>query len=101
MHKLVHALRSTNDKAVRDLAADWIERIGLPPGSAKALRQGKPTLLEDWLEISEMVGQLQTQGKTYAGAVDDTAAHFGCGVRHVQKCVKEWNELARTNWDEE
>lgn len=93
LHKLVHALRSKeDDRAIRWLAANWIERIGLPGGAAKALRKGHPALLEDWLDISEMVETLQSI-KTYAEAVAETASHFGCGERHVQKCVAEWRRL--------
>lgn len=96
LQKLIGALRQDPDnKAVRNLAADWIERIGLPPGSAKALRRGKAALLEDWLDISEMVGKLQSGGKTYSDAVIETAAHFGCSDRHVQKCVAEWNQVSK------
>jgi hypothetical protein len=96
LHKLVSALRQdTDNKAVRNIAADWIELIGLPPGSAKALRRGKAALLEDWLDISEMVGKLQSGGKTYSDAVLETAAHFGCSDRHVQKCVAEWNQVSQ------
>jgi hypothetical protein len=96
MHKIVHALRSdADDRAVRALAAIWIERIGLPPGAAKSLRNGNAALLEDWLDISEMVGHLQAAGKTYATAVSETADHFGCSERHVQKCVAEWNAASK------
>lgn len=93
MHKLVMALRSgPDDPALRRLAADWIERIGLPGGAGKALRKGHPALLEDWIDISEMVETLQSI-KTYAEAVAETAKHFGCGERHVQKCVAEWRRV--------
>lgn len=84
LQKLLHALRSPQDDlAVRNLAADWIERIGLPGGAAKALRKGRPALLEDWLEISEMVEDLQ-RTRTYAAATLEAAEHFGCSERHVQ-----------------
>ncbi|MGP4670665.1 hypothetical protein ACSV5N_01700 [Agrobacterium salinitolerans] len=96
MHKLVHALRSDgDDHAVRVLAASWIEKIGLPPGAAKSLRNGNAALLEDWLDISEMVGDIQATGKTYATAVSEAANHFGCSERHVQKCVSEWNAACK------
>lgn len=96
MHKLIQALRSKNDdRAVRHLAADWIERVGLPPGGAKALRNGHAALREDWLKISEMVGNLQSGGRTYAVAVSETAKHFGCSERHVQSCVADWNRASR------
>ncbi|MCV9965739.1 hypothetical protein OIU34_28110 [Pararhizobium sp. BT-229] len=102
MHKLIHALRNGgDDKAMRRVAADWIERIGLPPGAAKALRKGNKKLHEDWLGISEMVTNLQGEGKTYAAAVDQAAKHFGCSDRHVQNCVAEWNEVSRTRWEDE
>lgn len=101
MQKLIHALRSgDDDKAMRRVAADWIERIGLPPGAAKSLRKGSKASLEDWLQISEMATNLQGEGKTYAAAVAETAAHFGCSDRHVQKCVAEWNEASRTRWED-
>ncbi|PWE52403.1 hypothetical protein DEM27_31140 [Metarhizobium album] len=91
LQKLVHALRQDqDDKAVRRLAADWIERIGLPPGAPKALRQGAPALREEWLEIADMVAGLQAQSKTYTEAVQETAAHFGYSERHVQACVADW-----------
>ena len=91
LHKLVHALRQgEDDKAVRHLAADWIERVGLPDGAAKALRKGSPALPEDWLDISEMVAHLQIR-MTHADAVAQAATHFGCSERHVQKCVASWN----------
>lgn len=93
MHKLIAALRSNqDDPGVRNLAADWIERIGLPGGAGKALRKGHPAILEDWLDISEMVETLQFT-TTYAEAVAKTAKHFGCSQRHVQKCVAEWRRL--------
>lgn len=93
MHKLVAALRvGQDDPALRNLAADWIERIGLPAGAAKALRKGQNALLEDWVDISEMVETLQSI-KSYAEAVAETAKHFGCSERHVQKCVAEWRRL--------
>lgn len=93
MHKLIGALRDAkDDRAVRNLAADWIELIALPAGAAKSLRKGRPALLEDWLDISEMVSGLQTT-QTYAAAVSKTAVHFNCSERHVQKCVAEWNRL--------
>lgn len=96
MHKLIHALQSdTDDRAVRLLASEWIERIGLPPGSAKALRNGKAALPEDWLDISEMVGKIQSDGTNYAAAVSETAKHFGCSERHVQKCVSERSSVCK------
>jgi hypothetical protein len=95
MHKLMHALRTGgDDKALRLLAADWIERVGLPPGAAKALRRGHPQMREDWLDISEMVGHMQSAGSTYAAAVADTAKHFNCSERHVQNCVADWRRAA-------
>jgi AraC-like DNA-binding protein len=101
MQKLIHALRTgDDDRAMRRVAADWIERIGLPPGAAKSLRKGGKSLLEDWLQISEMATNLQGEGKTYAAAVAETAAHFGCSDRHVQKCVAEWNEATRNRWED-
>lgn len=101
MQKLIAALRSDRDnRAIRNLAAEWIERIGLPPGSAKALRNGSPALREDWLDISEMVGDLQSRGMTYALAVVEASGHFGCSERHVQKCVAEWNRVSREHGDE-
>lgn len=96
MHKLVHALRNGEDKASRLLAADWIEAIGLPLGGAKKLRRGHLSLPEDWLDISDMVSSLQSEGQTYAQATADTAAHFGCSERHVQKCVGMWKEAERS-----
>ncbi len=102
MQKLIHALRNgDDDKAVRRVAADWIERIGLPPGAAKSLRKGGKALLEDWLDISDMVRSLQGQGKTYAAAVEQAAKHFGCSDRHVQKCVAEWNGASRSQRENE
>jgi len=102
LQKLIHALRNgEDDKAMRRVAADWIERIGLPPGAAKSLRKGKKALREDWLDISEMVGSLQGQGNTYAAAVEQVAAHFGCSDRHVQRCVAEWNEASRAQREDE
>lgn len=93
MQKLIGALLSeSDDRAVRDLAAQWIERVGLPGGAAKALRQGRPELKEYWLEISEMVDELQKL-TTYADAVERAAKHFKCSERHVQKCVAEWNRV--------
>ena len=96
MQKLIHALRSdADDRAVRLLASEWIERIGLPAGGAKALRNGQSALPEDWLDISEMVGKLQSDGCTYAVAISDTAKHFGCSERHVQKCVSAWSDVCK------
>lgn len=90
LQKLVHALREKgDDRAVRNLAADWIERIGLPDGATKKLRQGQPALLEDWLDIADMMTDLQTT-MIYTDAVAQTAKHFGCSERHVQKCVAAW-----------
>ncbi|RUW69279.1 MULTISPECIES: hypothetical protein [unclassified Mesorhizobium] len=101
MHKLVHALRGDGDsKAIRFLAADWIERIGLPGGAAKTLRKGNKALLEDWLDISEMVGKIQAEGKTRDQAIQDTAGYFGCSDRHVEKCVAEWNKVAQAHREE-
>jgi hypothetical protein len=101
MYKLVHALRADHDsKAIRRLAADWIERVGLPGGAAKALRRGNKAMLEDWIDISESVQNLQRIRKTYDEAVRETASHFGCSDRHVQKCVAEWNKVARTDWED-
>jgi hypothetical protein len=97
LQKLVHALRAQEDnRAVRWLAAEWIERISLPGGAAKALRKGRAALREDWLSIAEMVGQKQSDGTSYAAAVSETAAYFGCSERHVQGCVADWHaaELA-------
>lgn len=95
MHKLTHALRTGgDDKALRLLAADWIERIGLPPGAAKALRRGHPPMREDWLDISEMVQHAQSAGSTYAAAVADTAKHFSCSERHVQSCLADWRRAS-------
>ena len=91
MHKLVHALRAEADsKAIRFLAADWIERVGLRPGDAKALRKGNKALREDWSDISDMHGKLMDKGMMYKAAAESTAIHFGCSVRHVEKCVAEW-----------
>lgn len=102
MQKLILALRQKpDDCAVRNLAADWIERVGLPGGAAKSLRKGHPALREDWLAISDMVGKLQGSGKTYAMAVAETASHFGCGDRHVQACVADWNRASQRRWEEE
>lgn len=95
MHKLAHALRTGSDKATRLMAADWIEAIGLPPGGAKALRKGRASLPDDWLEISEMVRDLQSNGKTYAEAVHEAAVHFDYSKRHIEKCVAMWNEAER------
>lgn len=96
LQKLIHALRQdTDSKAVRHLAAAWIERIGLPPGAAKALRRGAPALREDWLDIASMVEAVQGQGKLYAEAVTETAAHFGCSERHVQSCVADLRRASR------
>lgn len=96
LDKLIHALRSdTDDRAIRFLASEWIERVGLPPGSAKALRNGHAALPEDWLDISEMVGKLQSDGRTYAVAISATAKHFGYSERHVQKCVSKWNAVCK------
>lgn len=91
MHKLIAALQAPgDDRAVRLLAAKWIERVGLPGGAGKALRDGRPQLLEDWLDIAEMMRELQ-ESQTYLDAVAMTAAHFGCSDRHVQKCVAAFN----------
>ncbi|MBO6719415.1 MAG: hypothetical protein JJ913_15770 [Rhizobiaceae bacterium] len=90
MHKLIAALRTgRDDKAMRLLAADWIETIGLRPGDAKALRKGNRALREDWLDISDMHGKLMSDGMTFKGATDATAEYFGCSDRHVEKCVAE------------
>ena len=91
MYKLIGILREKpDDRAVRNLAADWIERIGLPDGAAKKLRKGRPSLPDDWLSISEMVVDLQSK-MTYAEAVAQTAAHFDYAESHVIKCVALWN----------
>lgn len=88
MQKLIGALQDANDnRAVRHLAARWIENMGLPAGSAKALRNGKNALPMDWLNISEMVSNLQSEGITYEVAILKAAEHFGYSDRHVQKCV--------------
>jgi predicted Zn-dependent protease len=93
MQKLIDALVAPqDDRAVRNLAAEWIAKIGLPGGAAKKLRGGHPELLEDWLLISEMVQDLKSR-MTYAAATAEAAAHFKCSERHVQKCVAEWNRV--------
>ena len=102
LHKIVHALRQKpDDRAVRHAAANWIERIGLPPGAQKRLRNGNPELPEDWLDISQMFDEKQGAGRTYAAAVAETAAHFGCSVRHVQNCVAEWRRASAFREEQE
>lgn len=95
MQKLIAALLApSDDRAVRHLAAKWIERVALPGGAGKALRGGRPQLLEDWLDIAEMMRELQ-ETETYMDAVAMTAEHFGCSERHVQKCVADFNKATQ------
>ncbi|MDW9899100.1 hypothetical protein GOB10_25680 [Sinorhizobium meliloti] len=102
MQKLLAALRADrDDRAIRYLAAEWIERIALPPGSAKALRNGGSELPDEWLDISEMVGKLQSDGNTYEAAVRETAEHFRYSERHVQRCVADWNAAKEASRDYE
>ena len=91
MHKLAATLEAGNaDKAAQRLAAEWIMTIGLRPGDAKALRCGRKAFPEEWLEIAEMVAELQDGGATYDAAVRNTADHFGYSERHVQICTAMW-----------
>ncbi|UPT93851.1 hypothetical protein J4G48_0031560 [Bradyrhizobium barranii subsp. apii] len=91
MHKLVAVLEAgTADKAVQRLAAEWIMTVGLKPGDAKALRGGRKASPKEWLEIAQMVAELQDGGETYMNAVLKTAEHFGYGERHVQDCSARW-----------
>ena len=88
MHALVLQLESGKaDKAVQALAASWIITLGLRPGDAKALRSGRRELPKEWLDIAEMVTNLQDGGETYEMAVAKTKEHFGYTERHIQKCV--------------
>jgi hypothetical protein len=92
MHKLAALLEAGNaDKAVQRLAAEWIMTLGLRAGDAKALRGGRKAFPEEWLEIAQMVTDLQDGGETYRAAVEKAAKHFGYGERHVEKCVADWN----------
>jgi hypothetical protein len=91
MHKLAALLEAGNaDRAVQRLAAEWIIIVGLKPGDAKALRCGRKAFPKEWLNIAEMVAELQGSGETYADAVLKTAEHFGYGERHVQDCAAMW-----------
>lgn len=93
MHALVRDLETgTADKAVQVLAASWIATLGLRPGDAKALRGGRKEFLKEWLDVAQMVADLQDSGETYASAVVKTSDHFGYSERHVQKCVADWNK---------
>lgn len=91
LHMLAHALREYDDRAIRHLAAEWIETIGLPPGAAKALRKGRKELPDEWLDIAGMVSTFQSEGRTYDDAVERTANQLNYSVRHVQRCVALWN----------
>jgi hypothetical protein len=91
MHALVRELETgMADKAVQALAARWIATLGLRAGDAKALRGGRKEFPKEWLDIAEMVTDLQDGGTTYEKAVAKTAQHFGYKERHIQKCVAMW-----------
>lgn len=93
MQKLIAALRAEKDnKAARLLAADWIESLGLKPGDAKKLRNGQPTLPNEWLDVAEMVMRLQDEGLIRAEADRRTAEYFGYSQRHIENCVARWHE---------
>lgn len=98
MQKLIFALRSKEDDcAVRWLAAEWIERVGLPGGAAKKLRKGRNALHEDWLEISQMFTRLQEEGATFAAARAQVSTYFGCSERHVETCMADWNRVEQAD----
>jgi hypothetical protein len=93
MHALVLQLETGEaDKAVQALAAKWIITLGLRPGDAKALRGGQKEFPKEWLDIAEMVTDLQDEGETYRAAIEKTSKHFGYSERHVEKCVADWNK---------
>ncbi|MBR0695869.1 hypothetical protein [Bradyrhizobium lablabi] len=91
LHALVRQLETGNaDRTVQALAAKWIAALGLRPGDAKALRGGRKKLPKEWLDVAEMVTDLQDRGETYEKAVAKTKQHFGYTERHIQKCVAMW-----------
>jgi uncharacterized protein HemY len=95
LHKLAALLETGNaDQAVQRLAAEWILTIGLKPGDAKALRGGRKEFPKEWLDIAQMVADLQDRGETYRAAIENTAEHFGYSPRHVEKCVAKWRVAA-------
>jgi hypothetical protein len=83
------------DGAVQKLAANWIKTVGIRAGDPKALRDGKKESLKEWIAIADMVLKLQRDGKTYKEAEMETAAYFGYGERHVQKCVARMNKILK------
>ncbi len=97
LQKLAALLKTgTADKAVQALAARWILALGIRPGDAKALRDGKPAHRQEWISIAEMVLGLQDGGASYAAAVHDVSNHFGYSERHVEQCVADYNAARAT-----
>lgn len=93
MQKLTSLLESGSaDAAVQQLAAKWILTVGLKDGDAKKLRGGHDSLLKEWVDVAEMVAELQDGGATYANAVTSAAGYFGYSERHVQKCIAQWRK---------
>lgn len=91
MHKLAAILEGGHaDRAVQRIAAEWIVAIGLHPGDAKKLRDGRASLPKEWMDIGEMVERLQDGGESYDSAIRKTVEHFGYKERHTQRCAAMW-----------